>query len=216
MKKAFIFDMDGVIIDSEPIHAIAKQMACKKYNIELPLEIFPTFVGRTTIECFTEILGKNPREGVTPQLIASAKYAYYLELLEKSDKIAPIHGLPELLQRLKNKGYKIGLASSSARNMIEMVLTRFNIKDYFEIIVSGAELPKSKPDPAVYLITAEKLGVSPDECIVVEDAAAGIAAAKAAGMYCIAYDNPNSINQDLSKADIIVKNHDDIEKEPNS
>jgi beta-phosphoglucomutase family hydrolase len=210
MKKAFIFDMDGVIIDSEPIHAIAKQMACKKYNIELPKEMFSTFVGRPTMECFTEILEKHPREGVTPKLIATTKYAYYLELLEKSNNVAPIHGLPELLQRIKDKGYKIGLASSSARNMIEMVLTRFNIKDYFEVIISGAELPKSKPDPAVYLITAEKLGVSPDECIVIEDATAGIAAAKAAGMYCIAYDNPNSLNQDLSKADTIVKNHDDI------
>lgn len=216
MKKAFIFDMDGVIIDTEPIHAIAKQTICRRHGIELPVEIFATFVGRTSVECFTEIAEKYHIKGITGKELAAEKHKEYLRMLETGDGIIEIKGIRQLLERLENANYKIGLASSSAMPMINLALTKLGIIDYFSVIVSGADLPKSKPDPAVYLLAAEKLGIAPKDCTVVEDATAGIAAAKAAGMYCIAYYNPNSGNQDLSKADIIVKNHDDIEKEPNS
>ena len=93
-----------------------------------------------------------------------------------------------------------------------MVLNRFDLKDYFSVLVSGNDLPKSKPDPLIFLTVAQRLGVSPGICTVVEDATAGVTAAKAAGMYCIGYENPNSGPQNLSKADIIVSNHYDIIK----
>ena len=91
-----------------------------------------------------------------------------------------------------------------------MVLDRFGIRHYFSCILSGAELPKSKPDPAIYLMAAEALGLGPESCTVVEDANAGVEAAKRAGMYCIAYRNPNSGKQDLSKADRIINAYTEI------
>ena len=94
--------------------------------------------------------------------------------------------------------------------MIEAVLQKFGFADYFQSVLSGADLPKSKPDPAVYLLSAQRLGVEPKDCAVLEDAAAGVAAAKAAGMYCIAYRNPNSGNQDLSRADEVIAKIEEI------
>lgn len=91
-----------------------------------------------------------------------------------------------------------------------MVLNRFGIRSYFDTIVSGAELPHSKPCPDIYLKAAEGLGIPPCDCTVVEDATAGIAAAKAAGMTCIAFHNPHSGEQDLSQADRIVEHFSEI------
>ncbi len=96
---------------------------------------------------------------------------------------------------------------------INAVLTKFGLNDCFEYILSGAELPASKPNPAIYQLTAKALGFKPVECAVIEDATAGIIAAKDAGAYCIAYDNPNSGPQDLSRADMIVKSISDIKIE---
>lgn len=212
MKKAFIFDMDGVIIDTEPVHAIIKQRVCRKYGIELPVEMFAQFVGRTSEDCFTEIAEKfNFTERTGAELAKEKHQAYLQALSDGSIEIPVVPGIHALLERIKKAGYIIGLASSSATPMINTALTRLGIKEYFSVIVSGADLPKSKPDPAVYLLAAEKLGIEPADCIVIEDAKAGIDAAKAAGMYCIAYHNPNSGNQDLSRADKIVNSHDDIE-----
>ena len=88
---------------------------------------------------------------------------------------------------------------------------KFGLTGYFQSVLSGADLPASKPDPAVYLLSAERLGVRPADCVVLEDAASGVAAAKAAGMFCIAYRNPNSGRQDLSRADMVVEKIGEID-----
>jgi len=92
------------------------------------------------------------------------------------------------------------------------VLDSFGIRPYFSSILSGGELPESKPNPAIYLISAERLGIDPADCLVIEDTANGILAAKRAGMYCVAYRNPNSGKQDLSKADEIVDSLLEVKK----
>lgn len=211
MKKAFIFDMDGVIIDTEPIHALIKQEICRKYGAEVPIEYFAAFVGRKSEDCFEEITKKYNITERTPAELAAEKHGIYERtMLSASGKVEEIHGIRKLLERIKQAGYEIGLASSSSMKMIEASLGKLGIRNYFKVAVSGADLPKSKPDPAVYLLAAEKLGVEPANCKVIEDATAGIAAAKDAGMYCIAYRNPNSGNQDLSRADEVVDNLDDV------
>ena len=96
------------------------------------------------------------------------------------------------------------IASSSSRDFISLVVDRTGIRQYFDAFISGQELPESKPNPAIYLLTAQTLGVEPSECIVLEDAHLGVEAAKRAGMRCIGYRNPNSGAQDLSKADVVV------------
>ena len=111
---------------------------------------------------------------------------------------------------MKAKGYKIGLGSSSVRPMVNNVLTRFGIIEYFDALTTGDEVEHSKPDPTIYLLAAKKLGVNPADCTVVEDAASGVKAAKAAGMQCIAVRNPNSGQQDLSLADKIIDKYEEI------
>jgi HAD superfamily hydrolase (TIGR01509 family) len=124
-------------------------------------------------------------------------------MIEKTD-LKPIQGIPELLEQLKRDGVLTAIASSSSRDFISLVVDRTGIRQYFDAFISGQELPESKPNPAIYLLAAQTLGVEPSECIVLEDAHLGVEAAKRAGMRCIGYRNPNSGAQDLSKADVVV------------
>jgi HAD superfamily hydrolase (TIGR01509 family) len=118
----------------------------------------------------------------------------------------------ELIKFLHEAGIPLALATSSNVRVMNTVLDSFGIRPYFSSILSGGELPESKPDPAIYLISAERLGIDPADCLVIEDTANGILAAKRAGMYCVAYRNPNSGKQDLSKADEIVDSLLEVKK----
>jgi len=213
MKKAFIFDMDGVIINSEPLHAKAKLEALRQFGLSCDEKELVRYVGRTALDFYTEFLGQHPLPDVTAREMTDLKHELYLDILAGDASIQPIDGVKDLLARLKGAGYLIALGSSSTPKIIETVLTRFGIKAYFQVILAGSQLPKSKPDPAIYLLAAKKLQVKPEECIVLEDATSGIAAAKAAGMYCIAYRNLTSGRQDLTRADRVVEHLDEIKVE---
>lgn len=210
MEKAFIFDMDGVIYDSEPIHAKAKKLVLAEWGISISDERLATFVGRSSRDFYGTMVKENPQCRASWQELADRKHNLYRTMLAEDDSVKAMPGIRDLLERIRKAGYPIGLGSSSTMEMIELVLTRLDLKDYFSVLVSGNDLPKSKPDPMIFLTVAERLGVSPSICTVIEDATAGVAAAKAAGMYCIGYYNPNSGPQDLSRADMIVKRHCDI------
>ena len=212
-NKAFIFDMDGVIIDSEHIHARAKLATLREYGVGLPVEELNLehYVGRSAKEFWIDMKERFPDIFTEDwQVMANKKYEKYMEILNNDKNLKPIDGLPELLQRLKAAGYKIGLASSSVRPMVNMVLNRFGIMDYFAALTTGDEVVNAKPAPEIYLLAAKKLGMAPADCTVVEDANAGVRAAKAAGMKCIAVQNPNSGEQNLSMADEIIKKYEDI------
>jgi HAD superfamily hydrolase (TIGR01509 family) len=136
---------------------------------------------------------------------------YYKEKLFSKDKIVAVKGIRELIKRLYENNIKIALASSSPRYFIETVLMNLELIDCFEALVSGDEVLRSKPYPDIYLKAATLISVDPKECVAIEDAAAGVKAAKAAGMYTVGYKNPNSGNQDLSLADLVVDRVKDIE-----
>ena len=208
--KAFIFDMDGVIIDSEPIHSRTKMETFRHYGVSFSEAELVHYMGRTSRSLFQEVLRLNQRGDLLVDEVIDYKHRLYLDILRHDTAIRPIAGIAELMQRLRAERIPLALASSSGRTVIEAVLQKFGFADYFQSVLSGADLPKSKPDPAVYLLSAQRLDVEPKDCAVLEDAAAGVAAAKAAGMYCIAYRNPNSGNQDLSRADEIIEKIEDI------
>lgn len=126
-----------------------------------------------------------------------------LSFLEQSNYEA-IEGIKELLEELKSFKVPIAIASSSPRIFIESVIKKIHIVEYFHNWISGEEVPKSKPEPDVFLKAAELLNVNPEKCIVIEDSKSGTIAAKNAGMKCIGFINTNSGNQDLSEADIVV------------
>lgn len=211
MQKAYIFDMDGVLYDSEPIHAKAKKQVLAGYGIDISDERLATFVGRSSRDFYSVMVQENPQCKATWQQLAEEKHILYKRLLAEDEEITAIAGVKDLLERLKAKGYLIGLGSSSTKEMINTVVDRFDLRKYFRVMISGADLPRSKPDPLIFQTVAKELGVSPEECTVVEDATAGIKAAKSAGMYCIAYRNPNSGRQDYSLADRIVDSLYEIE-----
>ena len=212
MMKAVIFDMDGVIIDSESIHADMKIRTLNHFGIPSNMEDCVAYVGRSAKAFFSDFAQRAPKP-VSVQEMVDYKHKIYLDYIIDSAVIHPIEGTMSLIYNLHEKNVPIALASSADRKIIDAVLEKFGLSKVFKYILSGAELPASKPDPAIYLLTAQHLGFAPSECVVIEDAAAGIAAAKDAGAYCIAYDNPNSGPQDLSRADMVVESIADISAE---
>jgi HAD superfamily hydrolase (TIGR01509 family) len=202
MIPAFIFDMDGVIIDSEPIHFDVDIKTMNYLGTNISKEELEKYVGMTNPEMWSLIKHEyNVLQSVSE--IIDYQLTTKINII-KSIYLEPIEGIREILFELKKHNIPIGLASSSPRKFIEEVLSKFNITEYFDCIVSGEEVNKGKPAPDVYLEAANILGVDPKYCYVLEDSKNGVAAAKAAGMKCIGFINQNSGNQDLSKADYII------------
>lgn len=208
MIKAVIFDMDGVIIDSEPTHIESDQLTFKNLGIEVSHEELNQYVGVSNPVMWAEMKEKyNLAEYVETLL---EKQSYYKNYLFGSKKLEPITGIPGLLAEIRDGGAKIGLASSSNRDFIEMILNRLGIIRYFDVIVSGDEVKKSKPEPDIFLKAAEGLKVNPEDCLVIEDSQHGVKAANLAGMKCIGFHNPNSGIHDLSLADTVVNSITEI------
>lgn len=202
MLKAFIFDMDGVIIDSEPLHFQSDRMVMKDYNIDITDDELNSFVGVTNPEMWAALAEKYNMKATVEELL-TIQNQYKTELFGKIE-LQPINGVLELLSELKEKGISIALASSSSRVFIELVLRGLHIYEYFDVIISGEEVTNGKPAPDIFLKAAAELKIDPFECVVLEDSSNGVKAAKAAGMKCIAYKNPNSGIQDISLADCAV------------
>jgi HAD superfamily hydrolase (TIGR01509 family) len=202
MIKAFIFDMDGVIIDSEPVHLMIEQKLCKEYGVNLTEEEHSTYIGTNSYymwDCIKKI--HNLPQSIE-ELVEINRAAYFNHL--KSDKnLAPIEQVDKLIMDLHERGIKLALASSSPMNVIEAVVDAFKLRDYFHIMISGDEVENSKPEPDIFLCAADRLSVTPEECVVIEDSTNGVIAAKKAGMCCIGYKNLNSANQDISLADYV-------------
>lgn len=207
-NKGIVFDMDGVIIDSEPIHLKCDKGALEAFGVKVTDQEMEEFVGVANPEMWTTLIERHQLNTTVEKIVAvqdQLKAQHF-----NKDNITVMPGLEELLDLLEEKGYRIGLASSSPRYFIEMVLENLNVKERFDGVLSGEEVEKGKPAPDVYLKAAEVIGVDPEKCMAVEDATAGVRAAKSAGMYTIGFQNPNSGNQDLSEADLIVTRHREI------
>ncbi len=211
MIKAFIFDMDGVIMDSEPLHYESDRMIMRGFGIELSDEELNPYVGVGDLIMWTE-LKERYNLGLSIEELIKKQNANKLRLLKAWD-IETIEGIDSLLVNLKEKRIKIALASSSTRKFIGLALDKMGITQCFDVIVSGEEVVNGKPAPDIFLRAAELLKVEPRNCIVLEDSRNGVNAAKDAGMKCIGYINPNSGNQDLSRNDKIVSTLKDLEYE---
>ena len=201
--KAVIFDMDGVIIDSEPIHFETDMEMMKYLECNISKEELEKYVGTTNEYMFSDIK-KNYNIEKSVEDIINYRAEIIKNKIIQSD-LEPIEGIRELLSELKKKNIPAAIASSSPKDFINVVVSKFKLQEYFKYIVSGEEVANGKPAPDVYLETAKKLGIFPTDCTVIEDSKNGVLAAKAAGMKCIGFQNLNSGNQDLSKANIIVK-----------
>lgn len=208
--KAVIFDMDGVIIDSEPVYNGIHEKMLRDFGVKEILDVPEDYTGMTNSAVF-----KIVREKYNLKQTVEEISAYQLKvILEEFSRLEdePIDGIRDLLAFLKEQQIKTAIASSSARKLIETVVKKFNLMAFFDVIVSGEEVPAGKPAPDVFLEAARQLHVSPEDCLVIEDSKNGTIAAKEAGMSCIGFKNPNSGNQDLSRADNVVLSIRDIHK----
>ncbi len=202
MIKAVIFDMDGVIVDSEPIHFEVDKRVLKKCGLIINNEVLNPYVGVTNPEMWKDLKEKYDLTLSVEELLKSQS-ELKIEVFNESN-IEAIGGIKELLNELMQNEISTAVASSSPRSFIDAILEKIGITEYFSVILSGEEVQRGKPNPDIFLKTAEMLKVNPKECVVIEDSSAGVKAALSAGMKCIGFNNLNSGSQDLSSASAIV------------
>lgn len=205
MIKTVIFDMDGVIVDTEPVHHFAYNQLFKQLQIEISPALYASFTGNSTKNIF-EKLKTEFKLTQDVETLVNLKRELFNDAFDHKEDLYLLDGVEQLIQELHSEGMQLILASSSATVTINRIFNRFNLFRYFSHIVSGEDFPKSKPHPAIFLKAVELSKVSELECIVIEDSTNGILAAKAAGIYCIGYDSVNSKLQDYSSADQIITN----------
>jgi len=199
--KAVIFDLDGVIVESESAHIEAEQQTFLKYGVRISSDELHKYTGTTAKLMFTELIRKY-KLNATFEEIFRQKETILFKLLEKDAE--PTKGVITLLKKLKSKGIKLAIGSSSTKKQIKYVLSKLDIEHLFDSVIGEEDIVRSKPDPEIFLKAAAELDVNPSECLVVEDSELGVEAAKRAHMKCVGYINPNSGDQDLSKADTVT------------
>ena len=203
MTLCAIFDMDGVIIDSEPVHMVCEREIFELLGITVTKDQHHAFSGTNDKEMWTKISDEF-KLSLNVQDIISLKRSKYMELFKKDAQIEAIAGVRELIAELHSRGFSIVLASASPRPQIDFILSHFNLDTYFHARISGDDVAVGKPNPEIFLKAADLAHCSPGYCVVIEDSYNGVMAAKSAGMKCIGFINPNSGQQNLDHADIKV------------
>ena len=198
--EAVIWDMDGVIADTAPYHFRAWQEIFGKRGVKFTAEDFRHCFGIRNDTIIRKTLGEQIAQDEI-EVITREKEEGFRRII--GQKIRPLPGAVELLQSLKQNGVKMALASSTPIENIRLITGSLGIANCFQAIVTGHEVTEGKPSPQVFLLAAQRLGVEPENCVVVEDAVAGVTAAKRAGMHCLAITNTHP-RQSLKQADLIV------------
>ncbi len=204
MISAAIFDMDGVIIDSEPIYIPIDRQIIESYGVTFDGELLKKIAGLSPVSIAAKLREWTGNDGITDQELVDLYGVKLFEALKNSPDLKLEPGLEQWLYRLKGDGVKLAVGSSSPRKQVEYVLTRFNIIEYFDTIVTTTEAGKSKPAPDIFLLAAKKLGVSPNDCFVVEDSTNGVRSAVDAGMACIGYTRCHHVAFDMTGTEFNV------------
>lgn len=206
-----IFDMDGVIIDSEEIHKKAYYETFESLDVHVTEDLYKTFTGSSTINAFEKLVthfGLNEK----PEDLVLDKRRRYVSFFENDPNLQLVKGVKEIIEYFYEKGLVLILASSSAMVNIDRVFRRFDLDKYFSAKISGADLTASKPNPEIFEKAVVLGKTKREHCIVIEDSDNGIHAANAAGIFVFGYDNPLSENQTLENADAIISDFQEIKK----
>ena len=209
--QCVIFDMDGVIIDSEEIHKKAYYETFKNLGVEVSEELYKTMTGSSTINAFQKLVNHFNLDDIPEELVLQ-KRKCYVNYFENYPTLSLVNGVKELIQFLYKQNLTLVLASSSAMVNINRVFFRFDLNQYFTAKISGADLTASKPHPEIFEKAAILGGVSKEHCIVIEDSDNGIKAANDAGIFVVGYENPLVSDQTLKDANLIIRDYNILKK----
>ena len=209
--KGIIFDVDGTMVRSERLHVAAWEQSVREFGSVLPESIRSTMAGRKPAAIAAEIAGTLSLS-ISSEALLQRKTELFMQSIETGLEEMP--GLTDVVKQLHEKGYRLGIGTSTSADYISLVLQRLGLKDMFDVIVTGDQVTKGKPDPETYQKVVEQLGLQPSECVVIEDATNGILAAKSAGCHCIAIEDTDqkSVQQDLSLADARIASFTELEQ----
>jgi beta-phosphoglucomutase family hydrolase len=206
-RKTVLWDMDGVIADSNPFHFAAWQETFAKRGVTFTREDFTKLFGARNDFIIHSVMGEElPERDV--KIMAQEKEENFRQ--KAKGNIKPFPGTVTLLNAIKNGNFKLGLGSSAPKENIDLVIGELNLEGFFDCIVFGQEVSESKPSPQIYLLAAEKLEVTPNDCVVIEDSPLGVKAAKNAGMKCLAITNTHP-RQELKEADKVVDSLENVD-----
>jgi len=207
--KAVLFDMDGVIVDTEPLHRKSYYRMFEDVGIDVTDSLYDSFTGQATLPiCRT--LCENFELKHSAETLVSLKRNHFKYLFENDSDLALLDGVHDLIKDYHDNGLTLVLASSASMLNIERIFERFDLDQYFKAKISGADLKASKPHPEIFLKAADLAQENKTNCMVIEDSTNGIAAAHSAGIYCVGFKSPNSVNQDYSKANKVISDFSEI------
>lgn len=204
MIKAALFDMDGLLTDTETLGIEVAIRVCHRHGFELNKMEQESFIGVTDEKFYQNLLERRGRSDLLPQVgkFLRDHFEEYEQLLKEGVRVFP--GARELPKLLHKNGRRLALVSGSTAKQVGIILTQLGINDLFEVIVSADDITKSKPDPQGYLRAIQHLGIQPQECVIFEDAQTGVRAGKSTGAWVVGIVNKGG--QDLTEADIVKAN----------
>jgi HAD superfamily hydrolase (TIGR01509 family) len=209
MLKAVLFDMDGVIVDTEPLHHKAYKFMFSEVGIKVSDVMYEGFTGQST-HAICSFLCTHFNLELEPQELVQIKRNYFTKLFFDDDDLKLLDGVEKLINNYFDHGLTLVVASSASMFTINNVMKRFKLDRFFSNKLSGADLKASKPHPEIFINAAKAANALANECFVIEDSTNGIRAAHKAGIYCVAYKSEHSKNQDYTLADMLISDYKEI------
>lgn len=200
--KAVLFDLDGVLVNTEEISTKASDKILKEVGIVQTRKERENVFGRRSVENYKAAIDARGLK-LDPEVLVEKKIKVFKQMIKGN--VEPLPGIRDLVTNLKTEAIKLAVVSSSPEERVYATLEEVKLKDEFDFIVTGDCCKLGKPDPEPFLMAARELGVAPADCVVIEDAQIGVQAALAAGMKCAAVKSPHTFGQDLEDADIVLE-----------
>lgn len=207
--KAVLFDMDGVIVDTEPLHRKAYFSMFNDLEIEVSEDLYTSLTGASTKK-FCNTLISHYQLNHHHEHLSAIKRKYFKDYFYNDADFNLIPGVKDLIKNYVENGVKLVLASSASMTTINMVFEKFDLEPYFIGKISGADLKESKPHPEIFLLAAEIANEPKENCMVIEDSTNGIKAAHAAGISCVAYKSEHSFRQQYDQANLVISDFKEI------